>query len=588
MDDYCWFIYINDQISGPFTEENIVDMIRFRDIEPETLINYGEVENWRPTAEVDVFAPHFARNKVNNQPPPLPGLPRNSNTVVAETPYEPFEDDFTEIEESSQKYYVVDTEKKICPHCWHQFFLNEVLYMSEHSDLWGHSDVLGKETQARFLPTHFNKNGQALDEKGAVCSQMACPHCHLHIPGTIMDLDSSFFSIVGAPASGKSYFLASMVRAAKKSLSQIFNISFADADPTMNHVINDYETKLFMSHAADRLVALEKTQLAGGDMYDSVILGGRPIGLPKPFIYKIQPYGISDSNAIKPQNLILYDNAGEHFQPGMDDAANPSTQHLAHSDGIMFIFDATLDPRLRPLLEEKVVSRADERIKVQNQEILLAECLARLQKHRVIKGGGKYVKPFIVVLSKFDEWSNLLPFDLRDMNPVISSKDKLSYEFDFYIVKNVSYYIRNLLLEHAPEFVSMVEAACSNVLFVPNSALGCSPELMPDGKMWGVRPVNIKPLWAEIPLLMLMAQASLLPVNSADDIGGDIIEVKDYRIANDMVTFIHPGTLKRCQLPRSYFGCVINDYEREQWFRVPNDAGSESVEPAQDDFWGSL
>ena len=489
---------------------------------------------------------------------------------------------------NSAIYNLVDIEQKVCPHCWHEFVVNEVLYISQHSDLWQASEILG-EGQVRFKPTHFNKNGQALDEKGSTCKQMACPHCHLHLPVTIMDLDSVFFSIVGAPASGKSYFLASMIRSAKKTLANKFNLSFADADPVLNQVINNYEKQLFMNPQVNQPVALEKTQVSGGDMYDSVKLGGRSIDLPKPFIYKIQPYGFVGVENIPPKNIILYDNAGEHYLPGMDNESNLGTQHLAHSDAIMFIFDSSLDPRLRPFLSKVVTSQADERLKIQNQEVLLSEILSRLHKNRVVKSGEKYSKPFLVILSKFDKWDELLNFDLMAMFPIVPSEDHLCYEFDSYVLMNISFYIREILLDKAPEFVTMVEAACSNVIYIPNSAIGRAPELLPDGKTWGIKPQDIAPIWAEIPLLILMTYLNLIPVNSCN-LSRDIIDVKKYHIAQDMVTFIHPGTRQRCHLPRSFFGQVINDYERGIWFRIPSDTGdkNEVLQKSTNDFWENL
>lgn len=256
----------------------------------------------------------------------------------------------------------------------------------------------------------------------------------------------------------------------------------------------------------------------------------------------------------------------------------------------IFFSNFAISSRLRPFLTKEVISQTDERLKIQNQEVLLSETLSRLHKYRVVKSGEKYSKPFFVILSKFDDWDHLLNFDLIQMFPIIDSKDKLSHEFDMYVIMNVSFYIRKILHDKAPEFVSMVEAACSNVIYIPNSALGCAPELLSDGKTWGIKPQNISPVWAEVPLLMLMSYMNLIPITNSCSSSKHIVEIEKYQIARDMVTFIHPGSGERCQLPRSFFGQIINDYERNIWFKVPSDTGDENdiSQKSQNDFWEDL
>ena len=51
-----------------------------------------------------------------------------------------------------------------------------------------------------------------------------------------------------------------------------------------------------------------------------------------------------------------------------------------------------------------------------------------------------------------------------------------------YLLENVSYYTREVLLKYVPEFVAAVEAGASDVMYLPNSSLGCAPEL--DALLW--------------------------------------------------------------------------------------------------------
>ena len=66
----------------------------------------------------------------------------------------------------------------VCPHCWHKFPVSKTLFIAKHTDLVG-DPILGADAQMRFLPTAFNRQGYAVDARGLVCQDMACPNCHL-------------------------------------------------------------------------------------------------------------------------------------------------------------------------------------------------------------------------------------------------------------------------------------------------------------------------------------------------------------------------------------------------------------------------
>lgn len=128
-----------------------------------------------------------------------------------------------------------------CPHCWQHFDFKDINYISRHLDLLG-DPVLGADAQKRFLPVKFSARGMAIDEKGMECPEMACPHCHLKIPESVVDLPTSIFSIVGAPSSGKSYFLTTMLWQIRKCLPHFFEFNISDVDSSFNAVLNEYES----------------------------------------------------------------------------------------------------------------------------------------------------------------------------------------------------------------------------------------------------------------------------------------------------------------------------------------------------------
>ena len=81
------------------------------------------------------------------------------------------------------------------------------------------------------------------------------------------------------------------------------------------------------------------------------------------------------------------------------------------------------------------------------------------------------------------------------------------------------------MLKLAPEFVNAAEGFADRVTYVPVSALGRPPEEDPETGMLGVRPAEVSPIWAEVPLLYLLNQTStgLIPAvrRRRDYFGGE-------------------------------------------------------------------
>lgn len=174
-----------------------------------------------------------------------------------------------------------------CPHCWHEFSPDEVLYVAESPNLMG-DPKLGQDHPLRFLPSRFDVAGNALDAEGEVCRDAACPSCHLSIPRPLFEMSPMFTSILGSQACGKSYFLAAMTWRLRRVLPRYFGLSFGDADPVCNQILNDYEEKQFFNSEQDQIVELPKTQQEG-DMYNEVQLGDRDVKYPRPFLFSLRP-----------------------------------------------------------------------------------------------------------------------------------------------------------------------------------------------------------------------------------------------------------------------------------------------------------
>ncbi|MDO4559173.1 MAG: hypothetical protein Q4C47_09420, partial [Planctomycetia bacterium] len=165
--------------------------------------------------------------------------------------------------------------KVTCPHCWETFPAEDTLYISQHPELLG-DPRLGPDVPMRFLPLRFRVDGAALDPKEFPTTFLACPHCHLPVPRPMFEMPPVFFSMIGAPGSGKSYFLAAMTWKLRQVLPQLFHVTFTDADPEVNLRLQEYESIQFLNSDPNAVVKLAKTETFG-DPYDAVQYGNQSV-----------------------------------------------------------------------------------------------------------------------------------------------------------------------------------------------------------------------------------------------------------------------------------------------------------------------
>jgi len=396
----------------------------------------------------------------------------------------------------------------VCPHCWERFQPEDALWVSEHLDLLG-DPRLGPERQQRFLPSRFTIDGDAIDARGMTCRNLACPFCHLPVPRAMLEIEPLFISILGAPASGKSYFLTTMTWELRRVLPNQFQVAFTDADPSSNRTLNECEEALFLNPEEHRLIPLgtliRKTELQG-ELYDTVAYGQQTVSYPRPFLFAMQPR--AGHPGADPQRLArilcLYDNAGEHCQPGQDTTASPVTRHLAQSRAIIFVFDPTQDRSFRTACRGSDQPSAGQRsLRLSRQETILVEAAARVRRHMGLPQASKYERPLVVVISKFDEWSHLLGSP-DDGDPWRTHANVTAVDVER--VERRSIQVREILARFSPEIVTAAESFARDITFVPVSSLGPSVQIDPRSGLAAVRPSEIQPYWVAVPLLYSLSR----------------------------------------------------------------------------------
>ena len=416
-----------------------------------------------------------------------------------------FEDDVADasavaIESSAKARAITAEEAKaelgesfMCPYCRTVSALEDVLSVSVSPGLMG-DPVLGEGEQSRFLPSQFNGNGLAIDSEGGVCTEIACPRCHMSLPRSLLDTPQMVMSVVGAAGAGKSVFLASSMWQCRQMLSRLFGVSFMDLDPVANRWINAYEEKLFFQEDDTTLQQIEKTDLQASNVSRSVMLDGDNVLLPLPSFFQLRMSGNPH-----PQSLVVYDSAGEHFRAGADTQGSAVTLNMLNSDTLFFMFDPSADPRFRSMLDRGSGTAHNY---AQRQDVLLAEMAARIRRHLGNRSEARLSKPLIFGVSKADLLRGRLPLDV----PIYKGDQQRKYALDIGALKDVSRRTEELLNDIAPEVTATAHDIASDVWFVPVSALGHNP------MKEGVRPCDIKPTWTELPVVFTLAKKGLIPV----------------------------------------------------------------------------
>lgn len=392
-----------------------------------------------------------------------------------------------------------------CPHCWQSFEVGDLVWVAEHDELRG-DPVLGSDAHVRFRPTRFDVAGDALDARGTPCQVVACPTCHLEIPRVLLRYPSMIFSLIGMTFSGKSYYLTSMAWEMARLLKTQFLLTFLDVDPEGSATLTEYRTTLFLPEDPDRPTGLLKTQPDSTSHYESANLNGQAVLLPRPFLFSLSPApGHPNAAASEDHSriLCLYDNAGEQFQPGEDKTLTPGTRHMAQSAVLMFLYDPTQDSRIR---ERCRAFSNDPQLSTcahtQLQGQALTEAAGRVRRYAHLPSTQKLTQPLLVLVSKSDAWHDLIDDDIVT-EPYLAPDppNRPLAAVDLPRIHATSAAVRALLLELAPEFVAAAEDCCKTVVYIPVSALGCSPRVREADDFLVVKPRDISPRWVTVPMI---------------------------------------------------------------------------------------
>lgn len=363
-----------------------------------------------------------------------------------------------------------------CPSCSHAFGPESIRFISEHSALQGDS-IAGPLEGLRFRSSRFDLDGNAIDMQGRVCTRVACPNCHIEMPRALLECPTTCISIVGAPGTGKSCLIGAASWSLRK-WAGLFGYSWVDVEPRLNALLHGYESGLFQGVAGD-VQKPPKTGVSGGDWYHQVRVGSRVEIAPKPMYFRIARTGGA------PSVVVMYDNAGEHFQPVAANAQPSHTRHLGRAQALVFVLDPT-------------AQKATERL--HRQELILIEAVARIRRLAGLDQSAKLAIPLIVALTKADLWGKLVGLDLSRRPILAGSQGELDRAAIDSAASRAKSHVNNVF----PELMQSLSAFADTVHWVPCSAIKTTKQEAMNAER--VRP---EPEWAEVPFLVAIAEAEL-------------------------------------------------------------------------------
>jgi hypothetical protein len=398
-----------------------------------------------------------------------------------------------------------------CPICWQKFDAGDAMNIAAHDSLRG-DPILGEDARLRFYPTRFNDLGQAIDPMGLPSSDLACPHCRRKLPPGFLEIPQHIFSIVGAPSAGKSYYLAILLKMLQQTLFREFGVVLKDGDPTGNMLLNQMKNQLFSAALPEEAV-LAKTALEG-TMYERLPRLGKLVALPRPFIYALgrAPYHLDgtvgsavEQSTAEPAiecSMIFYDNAGEHFEPGVDLDDSPGALHVASSACIFFLFDPTSNHGFRQRLSGSTDPQLAQHGRLDQQDSIMAEMELRVKRLLAYEAARKIETPVAILIGKCDVWKHLVDWD-KFGSPVRDGR------VDHRIVDENSALLREFLIQMDATIVAHAEGLARQVRYFAVSAFGHSPTRLTSGPAAGLLapdPARLAPLQLEIPTLWALSR----------------------------------------------------------------------------------
>jgi hypothetical protein len=386
-------------------------------------------------------------------------------------------------------------QKITCPFCFTDFTLQDIRFRCMFPTCPGRApDPV--YANARGLPTTLMGciliprkgkfgNGPVQGVQCGACKQMShtriCPHCHFELAPDIGQVDSRIIAIIGGSATGKTHYIASLVKLLQGEVGQNFNIAVRMmGEDTQRRWINDFYTPLFV----------RKRELAGtqSGFIDSIV--------KSPLLFRFM---FNDGKRLRALNVSFFDSAGED----MTSLASMVVQnrYICHADAIVFLLDPlqiqTVRLQLPPLPAQK--RALPEPNPAASPEYIVGNLRDLFEREHGLRAVQRVNVPIAFTLSKIDMLSPIL-----DPGSALLRPGNHPGYVDLNDIQGINTEVSSYLSEWInPSFLSTVRNGFSSYNFFGVSALGEPPDAK--GNLSTVSPLRV-----EDPFLWLLYKLDLI------------------------------------------------------------------------------
>lgn len=368
----------------------------------------------------------------------------------------------------------------LCPYCFNKINLRK-LDMRCTSKSCCEPGSTERHIIPRKLARTDIKGYGACDVCGKSTHILVCSSCKHDLPDTINDSETKIISIIGTKGSGKSYYVAALLRQIMDMglLARVAGASTRFLPESREIYENRYKKNM------DKCLPLEGTNLV-----TDIVKDNPPVLVNVSFS--------NSRNKKVDYTYSFFDAAGESFS---DPAVLASiTPYIAHSEAIIVL----LDPRQIEAVNSAVSASIPNlpAISPERYEDTINNVADVIYNSLRLNRRNKIDIPICVAFSKWDLLINtpgLLPGDFIVSQPSLASVNG----FDPNVVENSSAEIRSLLNEWSTNLQETVEKLFKTVCYFGFSAWGL-------GSKDGSKIPPIASFRVEDPLLWIMNRDKLL------------------------------------------------------------------------------
>lgn len=364
-------------------------------------------------------------------------------------------------------------ESVVCPSCFERFPVDGILYASydDEEPAVAPRSLLGKLAGAPPRPP--------VGRRGRLLTRKLCPSCKRDLPFASGVQPSLVLGLIGAKFSGKSHYVASLIRRLEGQAGTDFDMSLiAVNDETQERYRREFHEPLF-----GRRLELPVT-----------------VGTPPPLIYDLAIGGaLWGERRGRSATLSLYDTAGENFDDR--ESVRRMASYLGVASGIVLLVDPLQAPSVRESLPDSLGLPDLDRM-ADPQEIV-SRVIQELDGGAAAMHGGPLDVPVAVVLTKCDV---LRDAGLLEPNRLWHTEARHSGVFDRRMHDDMSGMFGEYLLKWSPATFNSIVRRFTRHAFFGVSATGCASD--PATRRYR----HVTPWRVEEPLLWLLCELGLVPI----------------------------------------------------------------------------